>query len=112
MLTRVIGGDSYNKKVSTCGAYVTAWRIAQMLGKFSASLKVTSFASQVCKAAVFYCSSFVFIRSLALTCLVSNEQVLDNYRAISERPTMVRYLHINRDGEQTSKETSRMQCVM
>ena len=52
MLTRVIGGDSYNKKVSTCGAYVTAWRIAQMLGKFSATLKVT-FASQVCKAAVF-----------------------------------------------------------
>ena len=44
MLTRVIGGDSYNKKVSTCGAYVTARRIAQMLGKFSASLKVTSFA--------------------------------------------------------------------
>ena len=53
MLTRVIGGDSYNKKVSTCGAYVTAWRIAQMLGKFSASRKVTSIASQVCEAAVF-----------------------------------------------------------
>ena len=78
-----------------------------MLGKFSASLKVTLFAGL--RGSGFYCSSF-FLHSVTGTCLVSEEQVFDNYRALSERPTMVRYLHINRDGEQTSKETSGMRC--